>query len=63
MTTLISVFLVTLAIFGASVLGLAIGVVLSDRRLKGTCGGLSQVTGEGGECQMCGTTTNECQDK
>ena len=41
------VFLITLLVFLLVILGMAIGVIVSDRRIKGSCGGLN------GDCEFC----------
>ncbi len=40
-------FAITLFVFLLVILGMAIGVIISDRRIKGSCGGLN------GECEFC----------
>ena len=44
------VYLVTFIVIALAMLGLALGVVLSDRRLKGSCGGLNTIQGLEGSC-------------
>ena len=44
------VYLVTFIVIALAILGMAIGVVLSDRRLKGSCGGLNTIQGLEGSC-------------
>jgi hypothetical protein len=44
-------FLITLAFFGVAIIGMAIGVILSNRKLKGSCGGLGKLMGE--DCLFC----------
>ena len=44
------VYLVTFIIIALAILGMAVGVVLSDRRLKGSCGGLNTIQGLEGSC-------------
>ena len=39
------VFLLTFLIFGLAIIGLAIGWLLNNRSLKGSCGGLSGIPG------------------
>lgn len=44
------VYFVTFIVIALAMLGLAVGVVLSDRRLKGSCGGLNTIQGLEGSC-------------
>lgn len=45
-------FAATLLIFGLAVAGMALGVIFSNKPIKGSCGGLKPVTGE--DCAICG---------
>lgn len=45
------IFFVTLAILLVCVGGMAVGVIISKRELKGSCGGLGKVIGE--DCMFC----------
>lgn len=44
------VYLVAFIVISMAILGMALGVVLSDRRLKGSCGGLNTIQGLEGSC-------------
>ena len=44
------VYFIAFIIIALAILGLAIGVVLSDRRLKGSCGGLNTIQVLEGSC-------------
>lgn len=59
---LLKTFFLTAAVFGLAVLGLALGVLLSNRQLKGSCGGLSGMKDEHGRsiCESCTTPPEEC---
>ncbi len=48
-------FLAALLVFAAAFIGLAIGVIMSDRCLKGTCGGMNNIPGQQGKsaCDVC----------
>lgn len=56
-------FLAVAAIFGIAVTGMAVGVIFSNRRLRGTCGGLNNMPGvEGSPCDLCQTPADQCRD-
>ena len=46
------------AVFGLVIAGMAIGVILSNRRIKGSCGGLATMRDGNGEspCMACGAS-------
>lgn len=55
-------FLITFTVFGLAILAMAVGVILTGRRIQGSCGGLSSaVIGDDGEkrCSVCGITVEE----
>jgi hypothetical protein len=45
--------LLSIVFFGLAMAGMAVGVILSDRSLKGSCGGVQHV-GPDGEALSCG---------
>ena len=45
--------LLSIVVFGLAMAGMAVGVILSDRTLKGSCGGV-QHEGPNGELLSCG---------
>ncbi|MBT3345752.1 MAG: (Na+)-NQR maturation NqrM [Gemmatimonadetes bacterium] len=55
-----TIFLAALVAFGLVMAGMAIGVILSDRRIAGSCGGLSNMKDRLGEpmCE-CGAKPGE----
>lgn len=44
-------FLVSLVVMLAAIAGMAVGVIFSNRKLKGSCGGLGKLMGE--DCMFC----------
>ncbi len=48
-------FLATFSIIGLSFLGLAVGLILKNEPIKGSCGGMANLE-EGSPCQICGRT-------
>jgi hypothetical protein len=44
------VYLATFIVIALAIVGMALGVLLSDRRLKGSCGGLNTIQGLEGSC-------------
>ncbi|MCH7990256.1 MAG: FAD:protein FMN transferase [Planctomycetes bacterium] len=57
-----TLFLITLVIFAIAILGMSVGVLFSNRRLKGTCGGLAGLKDEQGQtvCDACTNPFDEC---
>ena len=51
MNTFLSAFIV----IGLAFFGLAIGLILKNQPIKGSCGGMANLD-EGSECQICGRT-------
>lgn len=43
--------IISAVVFGLFFLAMGLGVVLSNKPLKGSCGGLSKIMGE--DCQFC----------
>ena len=58
-----NVVLITIVVFGLAIAGLAIGVIVSNRRLKGSCGGLANLRDSSGRtmCDACTNPSPECQ--
>ncbi|MBC20855.1 MAG: hypothetical protein CMJ74_11425 [Planctomycetaceae bacterium] len=54
--------LLSIGVFALAIAGMAIGVILSNRRLKGSCGGLSGRQDREGNpvCEMCTDPSPEC---
>ncbi len=56
------VYFATLSAFVLALVGMAIGVIISNRRIKGSCGGLNNFKDEQGNsiCDSCTTPPEEC---
>ncbi|MCG6155611.1 (Na+)-NQR maturation NqrM [Rubinisphaera margarita] len=52
-------FIASVLVFAAAIIGMAVGVMLSNRCLRGSCGGLSNLPGDAGQslCESCASTT------
>lgn len=55
-----SYFFITLIVMLIVLAGMAVGVILSNKEIKGSCGGLGRVLGE--ECAFC-DRKEECKEK
>ena len=57
----------TVIVFGLAISGMAIGVIMSNRQLKGSCGGLSSMTGnenvDASPCSLCTKPASECSKR
>ena len=53
------IFIATAVVFALAMAGMAIGVLISNRRLKGSCGGLAGLDPES-PCQSCGVRVADC---
>ena len=56
-------YVAALLVFGLVIAGMAVGVIFSNRRIKGSCGGLSAMSDEFGQplCE-CGAPPGSCAD-
>ncbi len=59
----LSTFLLTTLVFGLAVAGMGMGVIVSNRRLRGSCGGLDGLKDSQGNplCEACTQPAAECQ--
>jgi uncharacterized protein len=56
-------FLIAFVLFALAVAGMAIGVIVARKRLKGSCGGLAGLRDEHGRpmCEACSHPSPECR--
>ncbi|QDT34682.1 FAD:protein FMN transferase [Thalassoglobus polymorphus] len=62
MSPMLTTFLLAAAVFAIALIGLAAGVILSNKTLKGSCGGIAGTKDEQGNsiCELCTTPPEEC---
>lgn len=58
-------FVLAAVLFGLAIIGLASGVIISNKRLKGSCGGLAGMKDEHGNtlCEGCTNPAESCLEK
>lgn len=54
-------FLLSTLIFLVLFAAMAVGVIFSNKPIKGSCGGLNTI-GLGGECEICGGDRDKCEE-
>ena len=56
------VFIASLCVFGLMILAMAVGAIFNNKPVKGSCGGLANVTNEDGEssCAICSKPVTDC---
>lgn len=54
-----NIVFITVLVFVVAFAGMAVGVILSNRRIKGSCGGIANIMGESG-CDAC-ELKNKCK--
>jgi hypothetical protein len=52
------------AVFGLVIAAMAVGVIFANRRIQGSCGGLSTMRGADGKpsCMACGGSPSDCDE-
>jgi len=55
-------FVLATVIFLVLFAGMAVGVIFSNKPLKGTCGGLNNIGLGKGECEICGGNREICDE-
>ena len=58
---MLTVFFLTLGFLLLVVAAMAVGVLFSNKPIKGSCGGI-QALGLGEKCDICGSNTDECEE-
>ncbi len=57
-------FLFSLLLLGLVMLGMAVGVIMGRKPLKGSCGGVGAALGEKDYvCEICGDDPNKCDEQ
>jgi hypothetical protein len=56
----VEIYLASIVVIGVALTGMAVGVILSNKSLKGSCGGLGSVMGE--DCMFC-ENKDKCKRK
>lgn len=56
-------FIITFVVLLLVIAGMSVGVIFSNRTIKGSCGGLNNVDGMEGECLLCSKKTCDKKKK
>lgn len=54
-------YLIAFLVFGLIFVGMAVGVIFSNKPIKGSCGGLGNI-GLSGDCEICGGNLDKCEE-
>lgn len=59
---MLTIMLITVGVFAVALTGMAIGVIISNRRIKGSCGGLNNFKDSVGNpiCDACSNPSPSC---
>jgi uncharacterized protein len=55
-------FLVATLLFLVVFAAMAVGVIFSNKPIKGSCGGLNNIGLGSGECEICGGNRDKCDE-
>ena len=57
-------FVLAAIVFGLAIAGMAVGVIVANRRIRGSCGGLAGLQDERGNplCEACTQPAEECRE-
>lgn len=63
--SVVATVLAAVGIFALAIAGMAVGVIFSNRSIKGSCGGLANMPGQNGKsiCELCTVPAEECRDE
>ncbi|MGB0664853.1 MAG: (Na+)-NQR maturation NqrM [Pontibacterium sp.] len=56
------VLILTFVILGLVIIGMSVGVILSNKPIKGSCGGMASL-GMDTVCDICGGDPNKCDEE
>ncbi len=59
---MLQIVLITIGVFAIALVGMAIGVIVSNRQIKGSCGGLNNFRDSAGNpiCDACSDPSPTC---
>jgi hypothetical protein len=49
-------------VFAVVIAAMAVGVMVMKKPISGSCGGLNNLDGQGGRCDICGATAQEAKE-
>ncbi|QDT38928.1 (Na+)-NQR maturation NqrM [Stratiformator vulcanicus] len=61
-TEILPILLIVAVAFGATIVAMAVGVIVTRKPIKGSCGGLATMTDATGKsiCMACGDSPDDC---
>ena len=61
---MLRIFILSIVVFTVAMIAMAVGVIISNRRIQGSCGGLSNLKDTDGNpyCSLCSIPASECPD-
>ena len=62
---MLSTLIIAFVVFALAALMMAVGVIVSGKRIQGSCGGLASMRDENGEsvCTACSRRSDACPDR